>query len=287
MYDEQKEGVHISEKYPGAETAGFEGYGHALISGQTQETNSKEQRMRNLMRLNNYAFLGECRGFVRNNGSRCGGCGHWGGKYGERFGERQSNTYISFTADILKGIFLNAGDLESARHQTYKTRDYMTHECIQQQSQCLQIKAQEDAGQLGGMRDHSHELLKVSSFEHKGCPELLSTSCVIEPVGILNASGYNCGDPWDDGPDCSEKIIPTAMCSESSNAMNPGCKGFVDREVFEETCHRGRMGSNWKEIWKADIEKLGLEAMTSGASARVRACSSYLAGMPEMTGQFK
>ena len=106
MYDEQKEGVPIREKYPGTETVGSPNYGHTLISGQTCETCSKEQRMRNLMRLNNYAFLGGCRGFYQTTGG-----GWWGGKYGERFGERQSNTYISFTADILKGIFLNAKEM--------------------------------------------------------------------------------------------------------------------------------------------------------------------------------
>ena len=49
----------------------------------------------------------------------------------------------------------------------------------------------------------------------------------------------------------------------------------------------GTLGSNWKEIWKADIEQLGLKARTSHVSARVRSCSSYVAGMPEMTNQFK
>ena len=76
------------------------------------------------------------------------------------------------------------------------------------------------------------------------------------------------------------------MDSSSSFAVAPGCKGFVDREVFEENC-RGTLGSNWKEIWKADIEKLGLEAITSHVSAHMRSCSSYVAGMPEMTNQFK
>ena len=221
------------------------------------------------MRSNYYTFLGECRGF------RAG----WGGKYGERFSERRSAASAGSVLTSLQEIFLNAGDLESARHQTYKTRARMTHECIKQQSLCLDARKYFERKAV--IPDWETRL------EMKGCPELLSTSCVIEPVGILNTPGYNCGDPWDDGPDCSEKIIPTAMCSESYNAMNPGCKGFVDREVFEETCHRGRMGSNWKEIWKADIEKLGLEAMTSHVSARMRACSSYVAGMPEMTNQFK
>ena len=275
MYDEQKEGVPIREKYPGTETVFSPNYGHTLISGQTCETCSKEQRMRNLMRLNNYAFLGGCRGFYQATGG-----GWWGGKYGERFGERQSNTYISFTADILKGIFLNAGDLESARHQTYKTRDYMTHECIKQQSQCLQIKAQEDAGQLGGMRDHSHELLKVSSFEHKGCPELLSTSCVIEPVGILNASGYNCGDPWDDGPDCSEKIIPTAMCSDlgTLSLMVPGCKGFADRETFFDNCQNRRSAPGTDHNWRENACSI---------SGENNPCCRYTKGDPEIMNQFK
>ena len=230
--------------------------------------------MRNLMSLKNYAFLGGCRGFYQTADG-----GWWGGKYGERFGERRSAASDGSVLTSLQEIFLNAEDLESARHQTYKTRQRMTHECIKQQSLCLDARKYFERKAV--IPDWETRL------EMKGCPELLSTSCVIEPVGILNAAGYNCGDPWDDGPDCSEKIIPTAMCSESYNAMNPGCKGFVDREVFEESCHRGRMGSNWKEIWKADIEKLGLEAMTSHVSARIRACSAYVAGMPDMTNQFE
>ena len=276
MYDAQKEGVPISEKYPGAETIRFRGHGHDLISGQTCQTCSKEQRMRNLMKRDNWNFLGECRGFVLINikgevvdpNTRI-----WGhAKYLARGNER-------------RGMFLTAADLESARHQTYKTRQRMTQECINQQSKCVAIKIGRGPGQ------GRNPQMWAADSEEMGCPELLSTSCVIEPVGILNAPGYNCGT-WDDGPDCSEKIIPTAeMCSRINNAepyaVTPGCKGFVDREIFEENCHRGRMGSNWKEIWKADIEKLGLEAMTSHVSARIRACSSYVAGMPEMTNQFE
>ena len=156
----------------------------------------------------------------------------------------------------------------------------MTQACIDNQNKCLAMKIGRGAGQNRNPKTWAADL------EEKGCPELLSASCVIEPVGILNASGYNCGDPWDDGPDCSEKIIPTAMCSENYNAMNPGCKGFVDREVFEEGC-RGKLGSNWKEVLKTGIKQLGLEAITSQPSARMRACSSYVAGMPEMTNQFE
>ena len=165
----------------------------------------------------------------------------------------------------------------------------MTQACIDNQSKCLAMKIGRGAGQNP---NSPNPKMWAADSEEMGCPELLSASCVIEPVGILNTPGYNCGDPWDDGPDCSEKIIPTAeMCSRINNAepfaVTPGCKGFVDREIFEENCHRGRMGSNWKEIWKADIEKLGLEAMTSHVSARIRACTSYVAGMPEIMNQFK
>ena len=122
---------------------------------------------------------------------------------------------------------------------------------------------------------------------NSGCDRLLQSSCSIEPKGDrFNASiGQTC-DQIGSGVDCSEKYDITPQCSRSTNAMIPGCKGFVDREVFEENC-RGTLGSNWKEIWKADIEKLGLEAITSHVSARMRSCSSYVAGMPEMNNQFK
>jgi len=163
--------------------------------------------------------------------------------------------------------FYNAEDLESARYLGFMGRGIVSSDCIRHQRICLDMK-----------RDIHAE----DAFEGKGCPSLLTASCSIEPTGPLNTPGTLCGSR-----DCSEKVDISHLCSESYNAMNPGCKGFVDREVFEETCHRGRMGSNWKEIWKADIEKLGLEAMTSHVSARIRACTSYVAGMPEMTNQFE
>jgi hypothetical protein len=162
--------------------------------------------------------------------------------------------------------FYNAEDLESARYIGLMGRGIVSGECIAQQSLCLDMK-----------RDIHAE----DAFEGKGCPSLLTASCSIEPTGPLNTPGTLCGSR-----DCSEKVDISHLCSESYNAMNPGCKGFVDREVFEENC-QGTLGSNWKEIWKADIEKLGLEAITSHVSAHMRSCSSYLAGMPEMNNQFK
>ena len=142
--------------------------------------------------------------------------------------------------------------------------------CIRQQGYCLSNTG------LGNPRHRN-------TFETKGCPELLAASCSIKPTGTLNTPGERC----DGGNfECSETYDTSILCSRSGNAMNPGCKGFVDREVFEENC-RGTLGSNWKEIWKADIEQLGLEARTSHVSARVRSCSSYVAGMPEMNNQFK
>ena len=168
--------------------------------------------------------------------------------------------------------FYNTEDLESARYLGYGGRTIASSDCIRQQSLCLNMK-NDVYGNTG-----------EDAFEAIGCPSLLTASCSIEPTGTLNTPGAPCNDGLHD---CSIKYDITPQCSESYNALNPGCKGFVDREVFEETCHRGRMGSNWKEIWKADIEKLGLKEMTSHVSARVRSCSSYVAGMPDMTNQFK
>ena len=166
--------------------------------------------------------------------------------------------------------FYNAEDLESARYLGYVGRSIVSSDCIRQQRLCLDMK-----------HDVHRYDRREDAFEAKGCPSLLTASCSIEPTGALNTPGTLC-----DGHDCSIKVDITPPCSESYNAMVPGCKGFVDREVFEENS-QGTLWSNWKEIWKADIEQLGLEARTSHVSAHVRSCSSYVAGMPEMTNQFK
>jgi type IV pilus assembly protein PilA len=261
MYDQQKEGVPIGEKYPGAGGSEF-GLGNAYIKGHFNPTLSKEDRMQNLMKRDNWNFLGECRGFVLNNGGRCGNCGSWEGKYLERGNERRRGIGAHLAQGSYWGIFLNAGDLESARYQTYKTRKRMTQACIDNQNKCLAMKIGRGAGQGRNPRMWADDL------EEKGCPELLSASCVIEPVGILNSPGYNCGDPWDDGPDCSEKIIPTAMCSSPSYFQAPGCKGFRDREIFEQSCRANR--GEGMCISKTDTN----------------VCCRYAKGDPEMTNLF-
>lgn len=139
----------------------------------------------------------------------------------------------------------------------------MTQECINQQAQCVAIKIGRAPWQQRNPK------MWAADFEEMGCPALLSASCVIEPVGILNSSGYNCGDPWDDGPDCSEKFIPTAMCSNPDNIQVPGCKGFRDREIFEQHCRANR--GEGMCISKTDTN----------------VCCRYANGDPEITNQFK
>ena len=138
----------------------------------------------------------------------------------------------------------------------------MTQECINQQAQCVAIKIGRAPWQQRNPK------MWAADFEEMGCPALLSASCVIEPVGILNSSGYNCGDPWDDGPDCSEKFIPTAMCSNPDNIQVPGCKGFRDREIFEQHCRANR--GEGMCISKTDTN----------------VCCRYAKGDPEITNLF-
>ena len=111
MYNQEKEGVHISEKYPGVRTTPSQGYANAFMPWSNYGALSKEQRMQRLMRLNNFTFLGECRGFVRNDH---GGWGSTGSKYRDRNYERM-RLGAHLAAEDYWGMFLNAGDLESAR----------------------------------------------------------------------------------------------------------------------------------------------------------------------------
>ena len=85
-----------------------------------------------------------------------------------------------------------------------------------------------------------------SSFEGKGCPELLTASCSIKPTGILNTPGERCvsGDV-----DCGDIFDITPRCSEDETIRLPGCKGFVDRESFEQKCRSSLRGrDDWREI---------------------------------------
>ena len=193
------------------------------------------------------------------------------GKFAEKYNERGAKNEFTIVPGhgTIEGFF-SPEDLESARHFGYNLRKNVSMACVRQQRLCLDMK--NDNGNTG-----------EDAFEGKGCPSLLTASCSIKPTGILNTPGERC----DGGNfECSEKYDITPQCSRSTNAMIPGCKGFVDREVFEENC-RGINGSNWKEVWRTSIKQLGLEAITTHPSAHVRSCSSYVAGMSEITSQFK
>jgi len=250
MYDQEKEGFDIEMNQVGAGYAANFINERGLAWFQRQDGGGHA-----------WIWWQGCRGVT----------GNTVGKFAEKYNERGAKN--QFTAvpghGTIEGFF-SPEDLESARHFGYNLRKNVSMACVRQQRLCLDMK--NDNGNTG-----------EDAFEGKGCPSLLTASCSIKPTGILNTPGERC----DGGNfECSETYDTSILCSRSGNAMNPGCKGFVDREVFEENC-RGTLGSNWKEIWKADIEQLGLEARTSHVSARVRSCSSYVAGMPEMNNQFK
>ena len=114
--------------------------------------------------------------------------------------------------------------LESARHFPYETRKGASHDCLREQFRCL------NPYDLGNPD-------KRKEFGQTGCPELLAvSSCSIKPTGLLNTPGTLCNDGLHD---CSIKADITPLCSAPGGDYwrLPGCKGFVDREIFEQGCY--------------------------------------------------
>jgi type IV pilus assembly protein PilA len=114
-------------------------------------------------------------------------------------------------------------DLESARHFQYDVRKRASHDCLRDQFRCL------NPYDLGNPD-------KRKEFGQTGCPELLAvSSCSIKPVGLLNTPGNTCEQSFD----CSIKFDITPQCSAPGGDYwrLPGCKGFVDREIFEQACY--------------------------------------------------
>jgi hypothetical protein len=114
-------------------------------------------------------------------------------------------------------------NLESARHFPYETRRRASHDCLKDQFRCL------NPYDLGNPD-------KRKEFGQTGCPELLAvSSCSIKPTGLLNTPGNTCEQSFD----CSETADITPQCSAPNGDYwrLPGCKGFVDREIFEQACY--------------------------------------------------
>ena len=119
------------------------------------------------------------------------------------------------------GDFYSPEDLESARHFGPSIRTLVSNGCIEQQTKCLAPYG------LGKPRNRH-------LFEQVGCPELLTASCSIKPTGILNTPGERCVPG---NVDCGDIFDITPRCSEDETIRLPGCKGIVDREIFEQKCN--------------------------------------------------
>ena len=107
------------------------------------------------------------------------------------------------------GAFYTGADLESAAYLSYGARKHVSAECLQQQYECEAIASTNHFGS------------KTASFLESNCADLMSSSCSIEPKGILNTPGATCEGSFD----CSKKYDITPACAGHLNAL-PGCEGF-------------------------------------------------------------
>ena len=158
----------------------------------------------------NYQFWKLCRGVSGNNPAGLSG-------FNDRYHERKPKHGWGgqwLTSNIQNRFaFYNAEDMESARHLPFDGREAVSQLCIQEQAECL---------------------AQTQEFrEANGCDELLTLSCSIKPTGILNVPGEMC----DGGNfECSETYDISILCSRPGSTHLPGCKGYVNSNLFEEYC---------------------------------------------------
>jgi type IV pilus assembly protein PilA len=117
--------------------------------------------------------------------------------------------WLTGTAHYSSSAFYTGEDLESAAYLNYGARKHVSAECLQQQYECEAIARTNHFGS------------KTDSFLESNCADLMSSSCSIEPKGILNTPGATCEGRFD----CSEKYDLTPACAGHLNAV-PGCEGF-------------------------------------------------------------
>ncbi len=182
------------------------------------------------------------------------------------------------------GEFYKKADLESAAYLSYKARAAVSAACLSQQRECNAITSTNRFGS------------RTAEFVEGSCNDLMSSSCSIEPKGILNTPGATCEGRFD----CSEKYDLTPLCKGIGATMLPGCKGSVDRELFEDAC-QGEMNQRYRhhrknmtptEVWvegcETEVAKMGgVEEIYSASSTAFRNCCGYAAGIPEMINQFE
>jgi hypothetical protein len=271
MYDQEKGG------YIGGDYGSAAGLGNHLLK--TKGLGHIQARIGS----GPLSFWKQCRGVNSNNNvSR-------GDKLRERYLERKIKINWGRMWKTSNGqytaAFYNAEDLESAKYLPYYARKEISAECIQQQNECDYIKNRRAYGS------------RTDEFLEQSCNELLTLSCSIEPSGILNTPGETC---WDGRLDCSEKYDLTPLCKGIGATMLPGCKGSVDRELFEDAC-QGEMNQRYRhhrknmtptEVWmegcETEVAKMGgVEEIYSASSTAFRNCCGYAAGIPEMINQFE
>jgi hypothetical protein len=208
--------MHVQEKY-------FDTEINTLGGGQGAYWLKEKGLSWFLMNDDLWLWWRDCRGLESGRPAR--------GKFNQRENERKSSG--GGAPGIGRGAFYSPEDLESARHFGHGLRNAVSDGCIEQQTKCLAPYG------LGDPRNRS-------SFEQMGCPELLTASCSIKPTGIFNTPGERCvhGDV-----DCGDTFDITPRCSESENIRLPVCKGFVDREIFEQKCKTQlKAWGDWREV---------------------------------------
>jgi len=200
------------------EKDGFDNDMNNLLAGALRAAPSINEKGLGWFQRNGKAsgwWLG-CRGISAYIGSRV-----QQGIFLETYNERRTRRDEGVPGHGSYGDFFTPEDLESARHFDYDLRKTVSMGCFNQQTLCLEKY---------GLGDPRYR----DAFETKGCPELLAASCSIKPVGILNTP---LGERCEDGTvDCSEAYDMSILCSRPEGIHLPGCKGFVDRNLFEQNC---------------------------------------------------
>jgi type IV pilus assembly protein PilA len=171
---------------------------------------------------------------------------------------------------------LTPEDLNSAGYFNAFIRRMVTNECFLDQGHCMYIKRRtypENNSSPQSRADFQESMV------NSGCDRLLQSSCSIEPKGDrFNASiGQTC-DQIGSGVDCSEAYNITPVCSRPSHTYLPTCKGFADREIFEQTCKTQlKAWGDWREVGGA----------CSFRDNKNSTCCKYIRQDPEIMNQFK
>ena len=259
FYDEEKGSEingkfykgYIADKYPGA------GFALSLVKGRGLGYAQRGSNQRIL------DFWRSCRGRK----IKDGGITSWYSQENKERGVMGNGRYFAP---------LTAEDLNSAGYFNAYVRRMVTNECFLDQGHCMYIKRRtypENNSSPQSRADFQESMV------NSGCDRLLQSSCSIEPKGDrFNASiGQTC-DQIGSGVDCSEKYDITSPCSVLERVHLPGCKGFVDKETFFDSCKNRRNAPATDHNWRENACSI---------SGENNPCCRYAKGDPEIMNQFK